>query len=181
MTKPIVFIDMDGVLCNWTKGVADILEMDYDKFLREWPPGTASISDVLKVKQSAYWNKIDKAGAAFWRALEPFPWFEELWEAAEEVGEVKILTSPSCHGSSAHGKMQWIADRFGRFKWRNYVITNQKWLCAGPGRILIDDNDKQCQDFTSAGGRAILFPQPWNKNHHCVNNRIEFVQTQLRS
>lgn len=187
MTKPIIFLDMDGVLCNWTKGVAQILEMDYHEFLAKWPAGTASISDVLGVKKSHYWNKIDRMGAKFWRNLEPFPWFDDLIATASEVGEIKILTSPSCHGSSADGKMQWIADRWDRFKWRNFVITNQKWLCAGPHRILIDDNDKQCQDFETrkdgspTGGTAILFPQRWNQNHEHEYDPVGYVRWRLES
>ncbi len=33
---------------------------------------------------------------------------------------------------------------------------------AHPNAILIDDNEKEVDDFRTHGGMAILVPQPWN-------------------
>jgi len=170
MSERIIFLDMDGVLCDWVKGVCDVLGKDYHKMMSLWTPGSQSLSDVLGVKKSSYWNPIDKQGPKFWRGLPELPWFQELWDLASQHGKVMVLTSPSCHGSSAQGKMKWLADRFGRFQFRDFIITNRKWICAGPNRVLVDDNNRQCVDFRnppdgSPGGQTLLFPRVWNENH----------------
>jgi hypothetical protein len=39
----------------------------------------------------------------------------------------------------------------------------QKFRMAREGAVLIDDSDDQCRRFWDAGGKAITFPQRWNK------------------
>lgn len=50
---------------------------------------------------------------------------------------------------------------------------------AKSGAILIDDYDVNVSKFIQNGGRAILFPQPWNENRAITEDKIDFVIGQL--
>ena len=47
---------------------------------------------------------------------------------------------------------------------RDYLFapSHQKQLLAGKNRILIDDSQRNVEQWKQAGGRAVLVPQPWN-------------------
>ncbi len=45
---------------------------------------------------------------------------------------------------------------------RRYLMGPAKHFCSGPGRVLIDDSDKNVIEFLRSGGQAILVPRPWN-------------------
>lgn len=38
------------------------------------------------------------------------------------------------------------------------------------------DNDRQCQNFETHGGKAILFPQRWNQNWEHEYDPIGYVR-----
>lgn len=42
------------------------------------------------------------------------------------------------------------------------IIARRKDLCAGQGRLLIEDKPSHIKDFNAAGGFGVTFPQPWN-------------------
>lgn len=60
-----------------------------------------------------------------------------------------------------------------------YQIGPKKELNAKSGAILIDDSDKNVENYRAAGGCAILFPQPWNKNSQYIESRTDYVLTTL--
>ena len=54
----------------------------------------------------------------------------------------------------------WVRDR-----WHDQfpvVLTDQKHLLARPGRILIDDFKSNTVAWEKEGGKAFVFPQPYN-------------------
>ena len=46
-------------------------------------------------------------------------------------------------------------------------------------KLLIDDNDTNVDRFRERGGRAILFPQPWNRNHSLAEDRMSYLEDEL--
>ena len=47
--------------------------------------------------------------------------------------------------------------------------NNNLFICRGPksqlanyNTVLIDDDKTNCDEFRAAGGKSVLFPQPWN-------------------
>jgi 5'(3')-deoxyribonucleotidase len=138
--KKIIFLDLDGVLVNFSGGLCKLLRVD--------PYGLEArtiLKSSLPIEGGPFGTKeeIDKAiqdaGYDFWYNLKLNPWALNLIYTAEKYGEVFFLTSPGPYHAAAHAKLDYIYDNFGS---RNYVLTEHKYLCAAPNHILIDDMDK---------------------------------------
>lgn len=160
LKNPKILLDMDGVLTNLVKGVADLLEIDYwdlyQKLMDEY-----DIPKVLAYNKKDFWGLIDNAGSEFWSNLEGYPWWNYLPKHLSEIAEVYICTSPSVSPNCAKGKVEWIQRRYGKW-FREFIITPQKHLLANRNTILIDDHEKNTSKFFSHGGNVVLFPHPWN-------------------
>ncbi|KKL20176.1 hypothetical protein LCGC14_2458100, partial [marine sediment metagenome] len=77
---------------------------------------------------------------------------------------------------SPSGKWDWVEHHIPELK-KHTIITNvDKGTFAGHYRVLIDDKDENVNSFTTAGGRGILCPRPWNSGGgHDTVARIEMV------
>ena len=170
----MIFLDLDGVIVDFA--TASLRLHNRLDVLHDWPPGEWSISKLIGLSESDFWQPIDFAGEHFWSDLGSYHWKQELYDACGD--KFTICTSPSYAASSCAGKKVWLNREFGR-GFRNYVLTSQKHLMAKPGHLLIDDNDNNVKNFREHGGRAILFPQPWNSNHHMVPQRMHYVKLKI--
>jgi len=154
----IVFLDMDNVLCDFTKAAVLANEKAYDrKAVTNW-----NIWESWGGTEVKFWAAIRNEGWQFWSNLEPYPWLAEIFSIARDLaGEVKIVTAPQKSADCYSGKFYW---------WQKYCPADfelmpfkSKHLLASPRRLLIDDADANVEAWRAAGGKAILFPQPWNK------------------
>jgi len=148
-----ILLDLDGVLADFALGVCRLCGRDgpnADDLGR-------AVHEVAGITQGDMWRRIDQAGAKFWRELPATPWADELVKLCRAHGDVVIATAPSQDPAAAAGKLAWIQRRFGR-RCRDYAITPRKDLLAAPGRLLVDDAARHVEDFTAAGGQAVLVP-----------------------
>lgn len=173
-SKLIIFWDMDGVLADWQKAACKTMNADYDKVIANWN-NEWDLASQLGVSKGYMWSKID-AIHDWWEHIEPYPWLDELLKIAKK-NESYILSAPHITRSCAAGKIAWIS-KHTKFGGR-VILTKHKYLCAGPDRILIDDNDKKCAEFEKAGGNVILFPQVWNANREYAGDPIAYVKEKL--
>jgi len=157
----VILLDMDGVVTQFVAAAIRLHGLDVGAVLAGWPKGEYRIEEICHRTPREFWGLIEEYSPAFWRDLDPYPYFEPFYRALCGRGEVVFCTSPGWDADASKGKVEWLQDRFGK-NFRNYIITNQKHLMAGPGRFLIDDFGKQCDEFNAAGGRAVLFPRVWN-------------------
>lgn len=171
-----IFVDLDGVLADFVSGALKLHERE--DHLEAWPPGEFDMARALGITSGQFWGGIDRAGACFWGELKPFPWAFELIRELRTIAPVTIATSPSQDPNCLAGKVQWLQRHFGR-SFRDYLIGPPKYLLAAPGRVLIDDSDRNIHSFRDYGGKGILFPQPWNSNHRRTGERIEHVRAEL--
>jgi hypothetical protein len=178
----MIFLDVDGVLADFA-GAAAKLHGRHDPIHMWWPRGTYDMVGVLGLTDAEFWAPINDAGADFWAGLDVLPHVPVVLREIERTGlGFTLLTSPSHHPSSLHGKLAWIQRVFGS-EFRDYLIGPPKHLCARtPGAILIDDFPANCQRFGDAGGMAVLFPALWNEYHadwsdphHHVRNALEHM------
>jgi len=181
MTERIehIFLDMDGVLTDFSgaaleaHGRLDLLE--------HWPLGEADFPTVLEMSHGDFWKTINARGLSFWTSLEPYPWFEELVGLVAGIAPYTVLTSAALSPDSVAGKVLWLYEHFSEVNgktFRNFLIGDRKELLARPGRVLIDDTEAKVDSFRAAGGRAILFPQIWNRNHS-ISDPMTYVRSEL--
>lgn len=160
-----ILLDMDGVLCRWEKGVCDLFGLDYAQVMHDWTPGEFDIEHVIGVSEDDVWKAIDSAGEQWWANLEEYPWSRRLYGDCTKYGDTYFVTSPSQHPSSLSGKLLWMQRFTGDPKFRNYMVGPKKYLCARHDQVLVDDSDKNINEFRRRGGFGILFPRPSNSNH----------------
>ena len=109
---------------------------------------------------NTFWDDLTED---FWRNMPKQPWCDELIDFFESQDgySVCLLTAPAYR--NATGKQRWIRKNLPKFyDEKRYLIGPAKSFCAGPDSILIDDREKNCEDFIKWGGQAIVFPAPWN-------------------
>ena len=167
-----IFIDMDGVLCDF-KGHA-FKTHNIDLHEDDWPPGVYEMQDVIGMSEEDFWRPINEAGVEWWASLPILPWAHELVSGCESVAKIGISTSPNRSGNSASGKTLWVQHHFPHLARKMMIGPRKEWL-ARKDTLLIDDSDKKCKRFRKAGGRAIVFPQPWNSMHKMTSDRIKYV------
>lgn len=173
-----IFLDMDGVLANFTQSAGRVFGKGPEEL--DWSLGHDEAHQIVGVSgPGEFWAAIDKEGPEFWANMDPFPWRDELWDLCESFAPVTIATSPSRKPASSMGKVQWLQKWKGE-KFRDYIlIPKMKHLLARPLTVLIDDHDKHIEGWSNAGGIGITFPQPWNYRREYKDNPIKYVESSL--
>ena len=142
-----VYLDMDGVLCNFDKlfvslyGEESLVTRDNKQFTASWPDWVENQKGFTK--------------------LEWFPGAQELIAYLESVPDIEIEILSSSGGNRFHDQVRdqkniWLDNHNIHFK-RNFVPGRRfKKDYAKPDTILIDDTPDVIENFNEAGGTAIL-------------------------
>lgn len=172
-----IYLDLDGVIVNFSKGCEKI----FPNYSKDHKPLNDMVAH-LEIAPYEFWKVIDSYGEEWWYNLEPESWAEELIDIIKFYDkDFTILTSPSRSHFAASGKILWLQKFFKSKKFSNYIITpaKNKKLLANKNAILIDDNDKNCEEFRSRLGYTILFPRIWNQNYLKEDDKLGHVRQQL--
>lgn len=159
MAMDELLCDLDGVLVDFVRGAFAVHGIDFPYCDVRWEIDKQVFGEADRNK---FWEPLK---TDFWSNC---PWTTEgkaLWDYLWNVigrDKLWICTSPSYDPESATGKMKWIQRELPGME-RRFVITPHKWLCALPGRLLVDDNEPNCERFVKHGGKSVLIPRPWNK------------------
>lgn len=172
--KPTIYLDLDGVCCDFNKAALAIFGRE-DLILHK----DYSISKLMGLTDKEFWEEITKKKENFWRDLEEYPWFDEMYKELKKIGDVYFCSAPTLDPNCVKGKLMWLQDRLG-FNFKNYIFIGDKFLLARKDNFLIDDFEDQCKKFGDHGGKIVLFPQEWNKNRD-INNRLEFVLSSIQN
>ncbi len=172
-----VFLDMDGVLVNFRKGVHDAFNKPYDystlskkwTFWNDWPEVT------LEMVNSA-------CNLLFWTNLE---WTEggrdilrTIWQIFDSK-DIYLLTDPVIGHETETGKMAWVNAWLPEYVKRTIITQAPKHLVAKPNTLLIDDKDENVEEFVKAGGYGILVNRPWNKGYERADHTVEDLEIDL--
>ena len=168
--KPVVYIDMDGVLADFFGGVEKLFGVAHWKELT----GT---KDEAGLKQEVI-NKI--SGTDFFATLPEFPTADQLVTMVKKFtgGTFSILTSPlrGDYENSGKYKQLWIQQNIE--KPDDVIITGRKESYAkdkasGTPNILIDDRPVNIERWQGAGGYGILYQanrDPLSKVKQALDN-----------
>lgn len=173
-----IYLDLDGVITDFTGGCKKIFD---------WPVWDHEpLKDTkghLRITSKEFWEKIDSYGEKWWAELEPESWAQELVDIVRFYDrDFTILTSPSASHFAASGKVLWLQKFFKDKFFENYIITpaKNKQKHANKQSVLIDDNDKNCEEFREQLGYTVLFPRIWNQNHLKEEQKIQHTKEQLQ-
>lgn len=156
---PVVFFDLDGVLADFVRGAFAHHGKSVPMPQVRWHfPQQLGFSGTWAPE---FWEPL---GYEFWAGLRPLAdGFDLLRRVESAVGpdRVGILSSPCDTRGCAEGKREWVARHIPGYRKRLF-LGSAKELFAGPGKVLVDDHDPNCERFSAWGGRSILVPRPWN-------------------
>ena len=152
----IIFLDLDGVIINWAKGVCNWFNIPYEpEKIVSWN----SMPKLTKTTNNEFWGKIKTP--VFWENLDFYQEAEDFIMELKNYGKVVFLSNPA-YGCAGY-RQNWIQNNLPDFFFKgHYILTSAKWACAHAGTVLIDDSDSNYESFYRAGGHAIIYPQPWN-------------------
>mgnify|MGYP001316898120 CR=1 FL=1 len=151
--KPVVYLDMDGVLADFFGGVEKMYGVEHWKQLT---------NDKTKDLKKEVIDRI--TGTDFFATLPKFSSADALIDMVKKFtgGKFSINTSPlrGDHENSAKYKKLWISNNIEQPD--DIVVTGRKESYAkdkgtGAPNILIDDRPINIQKWQAAGGYGILY------------------------
>jgi phosphoglycolate phosphatase-like HAD superfamily hydrolase len=163
-----IYFDMDGVLADFDRGIRELCHME----------PAANQAENSKAADDAMWEAVRAVGH-FYDKLEPMPGALEMFEILHErYGDrCEILTGiPKPHRgilTSGEDKTNW-AHRVLSDKLKvNVVLREEKKNYAkNRGYILIDDLERNINEWNEAGGTGIRF----NGVEEVLKKLLEFAK-----
>jgi FMN phosphatase YigB (HAD superfamily) len=135
----------------------------------------AAATEIEEMKSAKFWNATPKS---FWADLQPYDEALNFIDWLEEMPVNLYFATAHTNGMCAGAKFDWLEEHVPGY-WNRTMVGHPKHLLAGPRTILIDDRDKNCEDFRAAGGQAILCPRPWNEGYHSHSAFNDFTGERL--
>jgi 5'(3')-deoxyribonucleotidase len=144
--KPIIYVDMDGVIVDTYNTVAKMMSVDL-------------YNNITSEQWEDFYSKLD--AYSFFKDLPIFPTAGRLLQIIKEyAGGFSILSSPLKYdiSGSTRGKKEWLMAH--NIQADSLIFESAKELYAtsnGVSNILIDDTPAQLKRWKSAGGIAIPY------------------------
>lgn len=175
MSKPILFLDMDGVLADFAGHLATSLNININDINRSYNLTEAFGLPFLDIDQIVRRHN-------FWIHIPALPWAKKLVDILKRDFDVVILSAPwDNHPQCLADKIHWCRFHLG-ISQSHVILTKHKHLLSRPGLILIDDYNKNCFAWSRMGGIAIEFPARHNDWHGMKINTdliITWVQNHI--
>lgn len=153
-TKPIVYVDMDGVLADLYNHAAEIHDVEH-------------YNDMTKDEWETFFR--DSDAYHLFRDIPPFANANQLLALVKKyAGGYRILSSPLGFDreGSIKGKREWLAKHIN-VPADNIVFEHDKYKYAvqpnGTPNVLIDDYGVNTRAWDAAGGIAIKFQNDENE------------------
>jgi len=176
-----ICVDMDGVLCDFVTGVADLFGVNTkDLEIRDQLKETWGLEKPFDITDDDMWIVIDDSGLKFWSDLDLFSWAKPLMEIlSSHSSQICLLTSPSDNISCIKGKIDWAKRYFPDIP---VIPTSEKYFCAHNRSILIDDKESNIEAFKENGGNAFLFPNQWKlkDGEECIYDAYDSIRDILK-
>ncbi len=170
-----IFIDLDDTLNKFTMHALRYVGcfINWKNPLSNYNPAWGF--DIIKAANTLHPHR-KFTPKQFWESFSRYFWanlprsdeFDFLLEKSIElVGKdnICILSCPMDDPACVAGKLKWIQEFCPSWMHRQYLLGPEKFRCAKPGALLIDDSDENVEKFFIKGGQTILVPRPWNSRH----------------
>lgn len=166
-----IFVDMDGIVADFVQAALNIHKKKNPWEENHKHKGKYDIDQIWGMTLSEFWGPIN-AEEYFWHNLLKTPEADELMELFEALKltekykslQIYFASAPTPHAHCYSGKFHWIQTYYPKF-YNHLILTKHKHLYAAKDALLIDDSDRNVNEFRKAGGKAILFPRHWNSSH----------------
>lgn len=157
MKKPVLLIDMDGVIADFRKYIIDNSSITAEEF----DSGTEEVS-----------NKVDEfciGDSTIFEKLEPIEFSIEYIKPLFNHYEIYFCSTPMyCVPESYKSKRIWLEKHFGELASRRLILTHRKDLIKGD--ILIDD--RKVNGVENFKGIFIHFGTNEYSNWHIVFDKL---------
>jgi hypothetical protein len=167
-----IYLDMDGVIVDWDAGIRRLYEVDW--YPTEW---AIDYQKVFGRSKEMFWWDLDNRH--FWSGL---PWTKDGKRIVSILEPFKpVILSACCVPAAFLGKHEWLLEHYndavdeGRFL---FTTTDGKINVVHDGAIIIDDREATCELWEHHGGKAILYPRPWNSMRD-VKYPLEYLMSEL--
>lgn len=188
MKDYVLLIDMDEVLCDFIGGACEACNVPREYMELKRVPGEWEITRSLGLTLSEFWSRIDGRGPQFWYNLKLFEWTRELLKFADNTfGDNWFLCSTPGMDSdlkwskySYMGKLNWIQSKLGK-DFERFHLTFHKHMLAQPKVILLDDRERNVENFREKGGLGVVFPSKGNSLHRFKDDPLAYVQQAIQS
>lgn len=177
-----VFLDVDGVICNFLGGLHKALGVPYSYENYLYKKGKWNMLTDIKGFDdipATFEQCNDCCTTSFWKYLEWMHDGRDILRAIMDkpgLDKVYLLTTPMPNLESASGKMMWVNGNLPIYLKRTIITQAPKHLLARPDTLLIDDKDENVDGFREAGGKAHLICRPWNRGHLNTNKTVQMLQ-----
>lgn len=174
-----VYLDLDGVLVDFRRGVCEAFGFPYDNpsekwcFWEDWPNVTSKMVNAICTQE-------------FWRTLNfmhdgqviLYGWVGLM----KKFEDITLLTTPMPNPDSWTGKYMWIKENMpAKFMENVIMLQGSKAQLAGPDTLLIDDKDENIAEFVAAEGQGILVPRKWNELCGWAHKAAQVVANSLEN
>lgn len=143
--KPMVFLDMDGVIADYLGAVHKLM----GEPKRLWKGHEIHYAYYL---DEDYFVKQLNEEDGFWDKMKPTPAAALIVQLLLVHTDLYIVSDPK-HCYDWNAKVRWMAKNFN-IKESRIILTPHKHLLAAPGRLLIDDFLFNTKKWTDHGGIA---------------------------
>jgi len=186
-----IFLDLDDVLNDFTMHA--LREVGCPVWADHWSSynpawGWDIVGAANHLHPNAHRNPFTPE--SFWTRITSTTWITTprsdlfmplIRRCRKLVGEggVCILTSPTIDPECHSAKAVWIKKHCPAWLQRQYLIGPPKHMCANHNAVLIDDRNKNIEEFRNHGGHAIMVPRPWNTLYALTRKARIYVDAAL--
>jgi len=180
-----LYLDIDGVIADFTTGLTRAVGVPYDYPESPYPfkPGVWDYFLELKDRYGVTFEQCNAAcNRDFWANLRWMYDGRDIVRVVIDVfspDDIRLLTSPMPNLGSASGKMEWVDKNAPSMKKKTIITNVDKGEFAAPDRILIDDYDKNIDSWRAAGGIGIVCPRPWNSLRRLADDAPGWIRIAL--
>ncbi|MCK5601226.1 hypothetical protein KAR91_05135, partial [Candidatus Pacearchaeota archaeon] len=159
--KPVIYMDMDGVIADFDQGYKDI----FNRNSRKEDRFTLG-QNILTMPNFFRYLPIQEQGL-------------ELLDYLKDHYKIVFLTTPMKEIESCRrDKIDWVLDNLGEY---DVIFSNSKAdHVVSHESILIDDMNYNLQAWREAGGTAIKFPQKLDKIVNIIEDIYYSKEESLR-